>query len=80
MDPGQAAWYAKAATPCEDGPRALAEMKRIQKSVLGAISSHRELWEAEHPGQSFDAVRPLTRRWAPHGRGRDGMPLANLAR
>ena len=61
MDPGQAAWYAKAALPSEDGPRALAEMKRIQKSVLGAISAHRQLWESENPGLPFDAVRPLTR-------------------
>ena len=45
----------------KEEPPQLAEMRRIQTQVMGAISSHRQLWEAEHPGQIFDAVRPLSR-------------------
>ena len=42
-------------------PPEVAEMRRIKTQVMGAISAHRELWEAQNPGQIFDAVRPGTR-------------------
>ena len=45
----------------KEEPSHLKEMRRLEKSVLGAIASHRTAWEAEHPGQHFEAVRPLTR-------------------
>ena len=45
----------------EQEPPALAEMRRIQTQMMGALSSHKEQWQAAHPGEIFDAVRPLTR-------------------
>ena len=45
----------------EEEPPELLAMRQLQEQMMGALSAHKEEWQAAHPGEIFEAVRPLTR-------------------